>query len=308
MSCTVNHEQLTSNFCTDCGAKIIKQEVKPVIEQPKEEVKPIVEQPKEEVKPIIEEEVKPIVEETKEEVKPIQEEVKSIVEQSPREEFKPIVKEETTPIEEQTKEEVKPIIEEKVKPIVDKEEQINELKRQLNEIVKEVRSETNVPAMFRSLPHQWTLFMEKIYKRNLVIPDNARFIITCDMNNEIFSWNDVCKVYPFLNDVDFEKCSYIDTYNDALKHSNFTATSFCKITNWLYANGKCENNKFRNDDLYLIQKYSEMDLFKTQKIDIYYLFNKNNVSEYNEFVKMMNAKSIENKRYFALYLLNEINK
>lgn len=302
MSCTVNHEQLTSNFCTDCGAKIIKHEVKPIIEQPKpivEEVKPIQEEVKpiqEEVKPIVEQEVKPIVEQ----------EVKSIVEQSPREEFKPIVKEvkpvveeETKPIVEQPKEEVKP---------VDKEEQINELKRQLNEIVTEVKSETNAPAMFRSLPHQWTLFIEKIYKRNLVIPDDARFIITCDMNNEIFSWNDVCKVYPFLNDVDFEKCSYFEAYNAALKHPNNTSASFCKMTNWLYANGSCKYAKFNNESLDTIQKYSEMDLFKTRKMDIYYLFNLNNVCEYTKLINTMNEQFIGNRQYFALYLLNEMNK
>lgn len=124
--------------------------------------------------------------------------------------------------------------------------------KQLNEIIKEIVAETGERAFFRTFPNcskinikQNQLFISKIIKRKLEIPDGMQFVITTDGGrmNRIFTMTEVKKLYPFLNDCEIPFISYVN--DSKTYHMNFRI-----MYGFLVANGDFDEStgKFFNND------------------------------------------------------------
>jgi len=193
----------------------------------------------------------------------------------------------------------------------------DDIAKQLNEIVKEVIKETKADAFYRNGRGHMTLFLEKILKRKLEIPNGMVFVITVNSPNHIITLKELYEAYPCLKEVDIQKniknMPTLEEIEEKVQESEYFDVNceFIKLCSFMVVNGEYKNGKFSNRIFDKIVKTLTDDKeFKESGLplsvlldDSYYSIqrNVNNIKNHIIGLKIPNKNLVK-------FIVNQVNK
>jgi len=185
--------------------------------------------------------------------------------------------------------------------------------QQLNEIVNEVIAETIKNGMYengyqdkgtfyRKNQYQNCLFLEKIMKRKIEIPDGALFVITANPPHKIFTLNEVYLKYPFLKEVDINSLIKVEP-NSKNTIDTTTIAHFARMHSFLIAHGNCEKDEYYSPVFDTILKTLDEKDFKDSGLSLSDLLDGSLAAA----TKRLMSACYCDKKYIK-YILNKLSK